>query len=136
MTPGTGAFVVRASSGVSVAPSTPETRRIAADARPHARDEGRVLVGAVSLELARGGRLGDEGYELTVTRVGGSPRRAAPAGLFYGVQTLRQLLPVAGSAADPGRAASATDRASPGAARCSTSPGTSGRSATSSASST
>jgi len=30
MTPGTGAFVVRASTGVSVSPATPETRRIAA----------------------------------------------------------------------------------------------------------
>ena len=28
MTPGTGAFVVRASSDVSITPSTPETRRI------------------------------------------------------------------------------------------------------------
>ena len=40
-------------------------------------------------------RLGDEGYELEVTAGSitiGAPR---PAGLFYGIQTLRQLLPPA-----------------------------------------
>jgi len=37
--------------------------------------------------------LGDEGYRLGVTDSGVTIRAAEPAGLFWGVQTLRQLLP-------------------------------------------
>lgn len=37
--------------------------------------------------------LGDEGYALTVTRDGISIRAPHPAGCFYGIQTLLQLLP-------------------------------------------
>jgi hexosaminidase len=37
--------------------------------------------------------LGDEGYELLVTQNSVILRAPKPAGLFYGVQTLRQLLP-------------------------------------------
>ena len=97
MTPGTGAFVVRASSDVSVAPSTPETRRIAGVL---ARMLGTKVVTApapVSLQLAGGAGLGDEGYDLTVTPSTVRLAAASPAGLFHGVQTLRQLLPVQGA---------------------------------------
>ena len=96
MTPGTGAFVVRASSDVSVAPSTPETRRIAGVL---ARMLGTKVVTApapVSLQLAGGAGLGDEGYDLTVTPSTVRLAAASPAGLFHGVQTLRQLLPAQG----------------------------------------
>jgi alpha-N-acetylglucosaminidase len=41
------------------------------------------------------GRLGEEGYELGVTAEDVTIRAAKPAGLFYGIQTLRQLLPPA-----------------------------------------
>jgi hexosaminidase len=37
--------------------------------------------------------LGDEGYQLSVTEKNVILRAAHPAGLFYGVQTIRQLLP-------------------------------------------
>ena len=37
--------------------------------------------------------LGDEGYELTVTTNGVVIRAATQAGLFYGGETLMQLLP-------------------------------------------
>ncbi len=40
-------------------------------------------------------RLGEEGYELEATTENVTLRAAAPAGLFYGIQTLRQLLPPA-----------------------------------------
>ncbi len=38
-------------------------------------------------------RLGPEGYRLEISRTGVRIRAFAPAGLFYGIQTIRQLLP-------------------------------------------
>jgi hexosaminidase len=50
---------------------------------------------AIKLTLKRDLRdkLGDEGYRLTVTQQKIEVAAARPAGLFYGTQTLRQLLP-------------------------------------------
>jgi hexosaminidase len=56
---------------------------------------GPAAQGAIVLRLNAGNpTLGDEGYQLTVTP--DSIRLAAnrPAGLFHGIQTIRQLLPV------------------------------------------
>jgi hexosaminidase len=52
---------------------------------------GSILLRLEDLEA----RLGKEGYLLDVTKDGILIRGAAPAGIFYGVQTLRQLLPAA-----------------------------------------
>jgi hexosaminidase len=49
----------------------------------------------LKIEPSRRGRLGEEGYELEGTRDSVTIRAAAPAGLFYSIQTLRQLLPAA-----------------------------------------
>lgn len=50
--------------------------------------------GAISLSLEGGDKaLGDEGYELTIEKDGVKIVANSPAGLFFGVQTLRQLLP-------------------------------------------
>jgi hexosaminidase len=91
-TPGNGAFVVRASTTVSVAPSTPETRRIAMALAGVLGAKVGSAPGPVALELGGPSRIGDEGYELTVAPSGVRLVAHAPAGLFYGVQTIRQLV--------------------------------------------
>jgi hexosaminidase len=50
---------------------------------------------ALSISPSLHKKLGDEGYTLEVTADRIELRAAKPAGLFYGVQTLRQLLPAA-----------------------------------------
>ncbi|MDF3297651.1 beta-N-acetylhexosaminidase [Streptomyces tropicalis] len=50
--------------------------------------------GGIRLHLAHG-RYGAEGYRLDSGRAGVTITAGAPAGLFHGVQTLRQLLPAA-----------------------------------------
>jgi hexosaminidase len=57
--------------------------------------------GALRLEVAPPGTLPDESYELTATPQGVTIRGGGAAGLFYALQTLRQLLPVDGSGRIP-----------------------------------
>jgi len=47
----------------------------------------------VTLEAKLADKIGSEGYTLSVTKRGVTIRAAAEAGAFYGIQTLRQLLP-------------------------------------------
>ena len=54
---------------------------------------GQVAPGSIHLRLDSSAPSGDEGYDLTVAADGVTIVAAAPAGLFYGVQTFRQLLP-------------------------------------------
>src|SRR5262249_5089759 len=49
--------------------------------------------GAIVLKLDPSLPLSDEGYRLTCTSNGVTITGRTPAGVFYGVQTLRQLLP-------------------------------------------
>jgi hexosaminidase len=49
--------------------------------------------GSIHVSLGASADVGDEGYELTVTAQRVTLAAAKPAGLFYGVQTLRHLLP-------------------------------------------
>jgi len=55
--------------------------------------EGRDDRIELSLDASMDERIGVEGYRLEVASDGIHLRAVAPAGLFYGVQTLRQLLP-------------------------------------------
>ena len=52
---------------------------------------GAPAAGNIHLALRQGG--GAEGYELTVTSDAVTITASEPAGLFYGIQTLRQLMP-------------------------------------------
>jgi hexosaminidase len=56
--------------------------------------------GAASIELVldAAGGMNDEAYRLAVSPAGVRLSAASPTGLFYGVQTLRQLLPVSPAA--------------------------------------
>ncbi|HEX6973972.1 MAG TPA: beta-N-acetylhexosaminidase, partial [Vicinamibacterales bacterium] len=68
--------------GVAAGPAMPSVK---------AASEG-VPAGAIQLAL-KPGTGGPEGYDLTVTSDGVTIDASEPAGLFYGVQTLRQLMP-------------------------------------------
>jgi hexosaminidase len=102
---GQGWFAARATTPIVAAtPSDPAVAPLVSLAggilenhAPHGPVEG----GHVRLELAPAGALPAEGYELIASRSGVTIRGASPAGLFYGLQTLRQLLPVDGSGRIP-----------------------------------
>jgi hexosaminidase len=62
--------------------------------------------GAITLALdSKLKNLGEEGYRLVVTSKQVKVRALAPAGIFYGLQTLRQLLPAAAFRRAPSAAA-------------------------------
>jgi hexosaminidase len=102
---GEGWFAARATTPVVTAtPADPALAALAAFARgvleghaPPGPGDGGVL----HLELAPHGALPAEGYELAAAPGGVTVRAAGPAGLFYGLQTFRQLLPLDGSGRVP-----------------------------------
>ena len=101
-----GAFTIGSSTRIVVGPGGDAVARVArglaATMRPAtgyrltvtraARDEDDRIVLGLSRKLSE---LGDEGYELGVTPRSVHLLAYRPAGLFHGVQTLRQLLPAA-----------------------------------------
>jgi hexosaminidase len=103
--PERGAFTLGPAARIAAAGGSPDVLRV-----------GRLLAGAlrpatgfrlpvtrtgsragdIGLSLAPGDRsLGDEGYRLRVDEDGATITARRPAGLFWGTQTLRQLLPAA-----------------------------------------
>jgi hexosaminidase len=70
-------------------------RRSTGYALPVSRADGEIGRGAIRLTLQARPELGAEGYELRVARTGVTLAAHRGTGLLRGIQTLRQLLPVA-----------------------------------------
>ncbi|QJR35675.1 beta-N-acetylhexosaminidase [Gemmatimonas groenlandica] len=103
LTPKSGAFTLTARTVVHADPAfTGVARRFARDvANPTGFDltvvrratAGSAAAGGIA--LIRTPALGPEAYTLDVTPTGVVIKASAPAGAFYGLETLKQLLPVA-----------------------------------------
>lgn len=102
---GTGAsFALTSATAIVISTGSDEVARIAeglgAMLRPSTAFPLRVNAaggaaprGAIALRLGGAADLGAEGYELTIAADSIRIVAAAPAGLYHGIQTLRQLLP-------------------------------------------
>jgi hexosaminidase len=105
VTPATGTFALAAGAAIDVEPASAEITAIGqylADKLNPATGYG-IGVAATSGHPANGNiyittvgadaSLGEEGYLLTITPELVTLQAAQPAGLFHGIQTIRQLLP-------------------------------------------
>ncbi|MES3036142.1 MAG: beta-N-acetylhexosaminidase [Gemmatimonadota bacterium] len=105
LTPAAGHFTLTARTAIIADPMFTAVgkgfARDIADAtgfEPSVSRVGLMVTGAIQLLRARGAdsvALGGEGYRLEVSPAGVQVRAAAPAGAFYALETLRQLLPAA-----------------------------------------
>lgn len=103
MTTGSDAFLLTSSASIVVEPGNAEVSRtaelLAMVLRPSTgfavpiSSTGASVGGAIVLRLSADATLGPEGYQLTVFHDSVRVTANAPAGLFHGVQTIRQLLP-------------------------------------------
>lgn len=114
VTRSSGVFVLRPVLDITVSPDQPEVRlageRLAAILRALTGYVVPVVSnaahhpGGIALQMdpvtAVTSQLGEEGYQLTITPDHIQIIAAAPAGLFYAVQTLRQLLPPSSAAGE------------------------------------
>jgi hexosaminidase len=98
VTPGSGSFTLDASTRITAPPSLRAVaERFRDDLRPGTGLPLTIGAGGKAIVLTLDGKLaaslGEEGYRLRVTADRVDVRAARPAGVFYGLQTFRQLLP-------------------------------------------
>ena len=95
-----GSFTITAKTSIGVSPGAEAAgkylaERLALETRP-------APAGEILLSLGGPADLGDEGYSLVSSPEGVRIRAPKPAGVFYGIQTLLQLLPPSGDRIVPG----------------------------------
>ncbi len=111
--PATGFFELTSATSITIEAADPDVsaigRTLAALLRPATGFELQVSTaastGGIHLQISDADpSLGDEGYRLTVTPEQVTLSAPRPAGLFFGAQTLRQLLPpsIESAGAQPG----------------------------------
>lgn len=102
-----GAFVLASGVGIAVEPATDEMRWLGDYLAQHLNQATGYQIEAASGGAIRlttdvaAADLGDEGYELTIAPEHLTISAYRPAGLFHGIQTLRQLLPPSAPAEPP-----------------------------------
>jgi len=98
---GTGTFTIDAATAIVVGTSDPEVRKVAEMLNAEFKKAAGFLLNienapkkkSIQFLLSPEEPLGNEGYRLAVTTEGISIFAPKPAGLFYGLQTLLQLMP-------------------------------------------
>ncbi|AUD04302.1 beta-N-acetylhexosaminidase [Spirosoma pollinicola] len=94
--PGTGRFAITAQTRLAILTPVADIRRMVTDNLPGIpTSDVPKLTKAITVRLAPIAGVGPEGYDLTITPTGITLTAPEAAGLFYGLQTMRQLMPVA-----------------------------------------
>lgn len=103
VTSGTGDFVINAKTSIYVSGADPDVKRVGAFLSKrlsfvtgHAvsfSDNKNIHENNIRLSIIKDASIGNEGYKLNVTTNEISIAANKPAGLFYGMQTLFQLMP-------------------------------------------
>ena len=92
--PGTGQFLITPQTRLNVVTPVAAVRQMVADYIPGIPfNDAPKQTKAITVRLAPVSGLGPEGYELVISPTGMSLTAPEAAGIFYGLQTLRQLVP-------------------------------------------